>query len=156
MIQRFCAFAFLSIFIFSSSILALESKEGLDVSMLLATSTSWNGSRLPSYPNSHPELKLVRVVLAPGAVIPWHKHPGISAAFITSGKVRVRSEGATEIVLAAGDPMVELVDQWHYGESIGSEPAEILVVFLAEKNKPLTVFKKNSQRAIIKGSETLK
>lgn len=46
-----------------------------------------------------------------------------------------------KLVMKAGDPIVELVDTWHYGESTGSEDAEIVVTYVGDKGKDLSIIK---------------
>jgi len=41
--------------------------------------------------------------------------------------------------MEAGDPIVEVVNQWHYGQNEGSEPAELIMFYAGIKGEPITV-----------------
>jgi hypothetical protein len=41
--------------------------------------------------------------------------------------------------LKAGDPIVEVVDTWHYGKNEGKTPAEIIVFYAGTPDTPITV-----------------
>lgn len=70
-----------------------------------------------------------------------HKHPVLNIGYLTKGELTVRSDKGEKLVMKAGDPIVELVDTWHYGESTGSEDAEIVVVYVGENGKDLSIIK---------------
>ena len=42
------------------------------------------------------------------------------------------------LILKAGDPIIEVIDTWHYGESTGNEDAEIVVVYVGNKGDTFT------------------
>ena len=43
------------------------------------------------------------------------------------------------------DPIVEVVDTWHYGRNEGDEPAEIIVFYAGEKGEPVTIKKPENE-----------
>jgi quercetin dioxygenase-like cupin family protein len=51
----------------------------------------------------------------------------------------VASESGKTLHLGAGDPIVELVDKWHYGRNDGDTTAEIIVVYAGVQGQPITV-----------------
>ena len=51
----------------------------------------------------------------------------------------MRSEKGDKLILKPGDPIVELVDEWHYGESTGTEDAEIVVTYVGDKTDALSI-----------------
>jgi quercetin dioxygenase-like cupin family protein len=59
----------------------------------------------------------------------------INAGVLLEGQLKVVTEAQKRLHLQAGDAVVEVVDQWHYGMNAGTEPAEI-IVFYALKNRP--------------------
>ena len=87
---------------------------------LKSSSTSWDGTPLPNYPTGTPEIKMVRVVIPTGEAIALHKHPVINAGFLIRGKIELTAENDRELTLNAGDTIIELVDHWHSGKSIGT------------------------------------
>ena len=70
-----------------------------------------------------------------------HKHPEINAGVLLKGKLRVISKENDTLMLKAGEPIVELVNVWHYGENPGTVPAEIIVFYAGVKGTPITIIK---------------
>jgi quercetin dioxygenase-like cupin family protein len=56
-----------------------------------------------------------------------------------AGKLTVVTEAGQTLHLEAGDAIVEVVDQWHYGHNEGTEPAELIVFYAGVREQPLTV-----------------
>ena len=70
-----------------------------------------------------------------------HKHPVINAGVLLRGTLTVESDEGKKLLLAAGDPIVELVGRWHRGVNEGEAPAEILVFYAGTVGTPLTIKK---------------
>ena len=111
------------------------------VDVLAKTSYSWDGSRLPGYPKGVPEVTILRITIPPGVQLPVHEHPVINAGMLLSGELTVVTEDNRILHLKAGDPIVEVVNKWHYGKNEGDKPAEILVFYAGEKGMPITIKK---------------
>lgn len=118
-----------------------QAGQPITVSELLKTSTSWDGSPLPSYPQGKPEITIARIILQPGAEFPLHKHPFINAGILMSGELLVTTAEGKTIHLKAGDAIAEVVNQWHFGKNHGKVPAEILVFYAGTAGAPLTIKK---------------
>ena len=84
---------------------------------------------------------MLRITIPSGEKLAMHKHPILNIGYLTKGELTVRSENGEVLVLKPGDPIVELVDVWHYGESTGSEDAEIVVTYVGDKEDNLSVIK---------------
>ncbi|TMU50794.1 cupin domain-containing protein [Flagellimonas algicola] len=108
---------------------------------LVQTSQSWNGNPLPSYSNLEPEVTIVKVIIPGKSKLAWHKHPNINAGVLLKGKLTVISENQDTLRLKAGDPIVELVDTWHYGINEKNKAVEIIVFYAGTKGVPLSVKK---------------
>lgn len=111
----------------------------IDYSVLAKGSASWDGSELPAYRQGKPEISIVRVVVPPGMKLPSHKHPAINAGVLLSGELTVVSAEGAVLKLHAGDPIIELVDKWHFGMNSGNEPAVIIVFYAGLKGEPLSI-----------------
>jgi quercetin dioxygenase-like cupin family protein len=109
--------------------------------LLARTSQSWDGSALPDYPRGRPEVSVLRIRIAPGAQLPMHKHPVINAGYLLRGELTVVTDDNRVLRLKAGEAIVELVDKWHSGRNEGTEPAEIVVVYVGVQQQPITVTK---------------
>ncbi|WP_411031208.1 cupin domain-containing protein [Spongiimicrobium sp. 3-5] len=113
-----------------------------EVVTLVETETSWDGNKLPHYPEGDPQIKILKYTIPPNTQLPVHKHLVINAGVLLKGELTVIDEYKNTLHLKAGDPIVELVNTFHYGKNEGSQPAEIIVFYAATKGNPVTVIKK--------------
>ena len=106
---------------------------------LVRSNESWNGAMLPHYPEGQPEITILRISIPPGARLPMHKHPVINAGVLLKGELTVTTKNGEVLKLNSGDPIIEIVGDWHYGENEGSESAEIIVFYAGSQDTPNTV-----------------
>lgn len=109
---------------------------------VIETTTHWNQKPIKPIHIDHPQVTILRITIPVGEKLPMHKHPVLNVGYLTKGELTVRSEKGDELVLKPGDPIVELVNEWHYGESTGDEDAEIVVTYVGDKKDGLSVNKK--------------
>jgi len=112
-----------------------------EVSTLIKTTESWNGTPLPKYPDGHPEITILKFIIPPKTELPMHRHPVINAGVILKGELTVISETHDTLYLKAGEPIAELVNTWHFGRNEGTEAVEIIVFYAGTKGSPITVIK---------------
>jgi len=124
-----------------ASTLQADDSTGITVATLAKTSSSWDGTPLPAYPKDMPEVTILRITIPGGTTLPLHKHPVINAGVLLSGELTVITEDDKTLLLKAGDPIVEVVNKWHYGKNTGNDPAEILVFYVGTPDTPITVKK---------------
>ena len=129
-------FVLVAFALFSLNVYAANSEK------VIETTTHWNGQPVKPIHIEHPQVTILRITIPVGEKLPMHKHPILNVGYLTKGELTVRSEKGDELVLKPGDPIVELVNEWHYGESTGSEDAEIVVTYVGDKNDGLSVTKK--------------
>ncbi len=115
--------------------------EGVAVEQLVQSTVAWNGEMLPTYPAGQPEVTLLRITIPPGSRLPLHKHPVINCGYLLEGALQVTSEAGDTLLLREGEPLVELVDRWHYGENRGETPVVILVFYAGIEGQPITITK---------------
>lgn len=113
----------------------------LEVTTLAKTTKSWNGAALPNYPEGTPEITILKIVIPPKTALKRHKHPVINAGVLTKGELTVISETNDTLHLKAGEPIVELVNTWHYGKNDSDEPAEIIIFYAGIEKTPITIIK---------------
>lgn len=107
---------------------------------VLAKSTvSWNDAGLPAYPSGTPEVTILRIRIPAGVTLPWHTHPVINAGVLISGQLTVTTKAGDTLHLKAGDPIVEVVNTWHYGKNEGTGPADIIVFYAGVEGQAITV-----------------
>ncbi len=93
-------------------------------------------------PRGHLQVTTSTYDIAPGAVLPVHKHPFPRFAYVLEGNLSVTDQDTGQTFLyKPGDMIVEVVNQWHYGENIGSSPVRLLVIDEVEGNAPNTILK---------------
>jgi quercetin dioxygenase-like cupin family protein len=109
------------------------------VEQLAKTSTSWDGTTLPVYPEGQPEITILRIKIPAGAKLEMHHHPVINAGVLIAGELTVITEDNKTLHLKAGDSIVEVVNKDHYGKNEGTQTAEIIVFYAGTVNKPITV-----------------
>ena len=114
---------------------------GITVDVLAKTSSSWNGATLPAYATGQPEVTILKIVIPPKIRLPLHQHPIINAGVLLKGELTVITENNKTLHLQAGDPIVEVVNTWHYGVNEGNEPAEIIVFYAGILDKAITIKK---------------
>jgi len=105
---------------------------------LVKSTKSWNGDTLPAYPAGQPEVTVLRITIPPGTQLPMREHPVINAGVLLQGELQVNTKDGQTLLLKAGDALIELVNQWHYGANVGTEPAVILVVYAGIEGMPVT------------------
>ncbi|MFV1981344.1 MAG: cupin domain-containing protein [Rhodothermia bacterium] len=111
----------------------------IQIDQLAKTSTSWDGTELPAYGDGKPEITVIRATIPPGGEFPNHKHPTINAGVLLSGSLTVMTEDGDTLSLGAGDALIEVVEQWHYGKNNGKVPAEIVVFYAGTVGQPITI-----------------
>jgi len=116
-----------------------------EVYQLAKSKASWNGSPLPAYPQGTPEITILRIVVPAGGSLEKHKHPVINAGVLLKGELMVQTEDGKTLDLKAGEAIVEVVDNWHFGKNEGTEPAEIIVFYAGAEGVPITVYKPDQE-----------
>ena len=106
---------------------------------LVQSERSWDGALRIGGQQGQPQVTILRITIPAGARLPLHQHPVINAGVLTRGQLVVVTENGRELRLAAGDPIVEVVNTPHQGFNPGSEPAEIIVFYAGQAGTPLAV-----------------
>ena len=110
--------------------------------ILQKSQASWNNTPIKQMELKDPEVTVVRIQIPKGEKLPLHQHPILNVGYLTKGELTVHTEKDEVLVLKAGDPIIEVIDTWHYGESTGDEDAEIVVVYVGNKGDIITETKK--------------
>ena len=113
--------------------------EPVVVTQLLATRMTASGQPIV-LPQGDVQLVVSRFAIPPGATLPIHKHPSQRYAYVLSGRLIVTLTDAGQASeYKAGDFIVEVRDQWHFGTAIGDEPVVLLVIDQTEAGRANTV-----------------
>lgn len=118
-----------------------EQNTEVEVVTLTKTSQSWNGTSLPDYLDGAPEITILKITIPPKTKLAVHKHPEINAGVVLKGILTVESESGEQTQIHAGEPIVELVNAWHFGKNDGRVPVELIIFYAGVKGTPITVLK---------------
>lgn len=80
-----------------------------------------------------------RIDIAPGAVAPWHRHPGEEVIYIIEGTLEYQLEGHQPVTLEAGQVLFVPAGVAHMARNRGSTNGAELATYIVEKGKPLLV-----------------
>ncbi len=102
------------------------------VSPVLDTRTTATGQPIV-LPRHDAQLIVSRYVIQPGTSLPVHKHPYQRYGYMLSGELQVTIAGpgpdaGRVFDYKAGDFIVEVHDEWHFGTAVGHVPAVLLVI----------------------------
>lgn len=100
---------------------------------------SWDGAVLPAYLKGQPEVTILKITIPPKKALPSHYHPVINAGVLLKGTLSVYKPNGQKLVLKAGDSLIEIVNQKHFGKNEGDVPAELIVFYAGVKGQPITI-----------------
>jgi quercetin dioxygenase-like cupin family protein len=93
-------------------------------------------------PQGDAEVTVLSYEIPPGAKLPVHKHPHPRYAYVLAGRLKVSTGDDTKsFEYGPGDFIVEVLDTWHYGETLGSETVKLLVIDQAPPGETNTLLK---------------
>lgn len=78
-----------------------------------------------------------RVDFAPGAVAPWHSHPGEELVYVPKGSLEFQLQGEKSVTLETGDVLFIPAGKLHTARNAGTNPAVELATYFVEKGRPL-------------------
>lgn len=123
----------------SSSVTLAAHASPIETNVLLLTNTTWAGKEIKYLKTKKPEVRVQTVEFMPGAATIWHKHPVPSYIYVLSGQFVVELADTTSRQFNAGEAFVEVVNTWHRGVNLGTEPAKLLIFYTGEVGTPITV-----------------
>lgn len=120
-----------------SNAFALENVDGIQITPLLKTTTSWNGAPI-QYPEGQAEITGVTITIAPGVESGWHTHPAPSFGVVLEGEVDIYLKNGETKHLKTGDSIVEVVNTLHTSKNNGSVPVKLIVFYAGAVGQKLT------------------
>src|ERR1700682_1045981 len=112
------------------------------VTPLLSTSVTASGQPIV-LPQNNPQVRVSIYEIAPGAVLPEHKHTYPRYGYVLAGTLRVTyTETGKSDVYGPGDFILEAIGQWHQGANTGIDPVKLLVIDQTEKDQNNVVLRK--------------
>jgi quercetin dioxygenase-like cupin family protein len=80
---------------------------------------------------------LMDVVIAPGAKIPRHTHPGIESSYMMEGELELPVQGRPTRTVKAGEGFQIPPYTPHAGGQASNAQARVMITYIVEKGKPL-------------------
>jgi len=112
------------------------------IEKLAETSSSWDGTALPDYPEGIPLITILRYTFPPHMRLNPHYHSVINCAVVLRGALTIVAENGQEKTFRAGESLIEMIGTLHYGENRGDVPVEVIVFYAGKKGIPLSEKKK--------------
>jgi quercetin dioxygenase-like cupin family protein len=116
----------------------IEPSAYVNVTTLLKTETSWDGTPI-QLPSGKTEVTCLLIEVAPGGETGWHLHPVPSFAMILEGEIEVRLENGVIKSLKPGEALAEVVNTFHNGRNAGSVPVKIVVFYISTVGESLSI-----------------
>ncbi|HJS13137.1 cupin domain-containing protein [Sphingopyxis sp.] len=80
-----------------------------------------------------------RIDIAPGAVAPWHRHPGEEVIYVIEGTLEYQLEGRPPVTVTAGQVLFVPAGVAHMARNRTATNGAELATYIVEKGKPLLV-----------------
>lgn len=80
-----------------------------------------------------------RIDIAPGAVAPWHRHPGEEVIYVIEGTLEYQLEGQPPVTVTAGQVLFVPAGVAHMARNRTATNGAELATYIVEKGKPLLV-----------------
>lgn len=80
-----------------------------------------------------------RIDIAPGAVAPWHRHPGEEVIYVIEGTLEYQLEGQPPVTVTAGQVLFVPAGVAHMARNRTASNGAELATYIVEKGKPLLV-----------------
>ena len=139
--KKYIILGSLWLILFSSC--AVKRNQKIEVIKLVETTKSWNGDKLPSYPEGKPKITVLKITIPQKTTLHRHYHPVINSGILLKGELKVVDIDGNILNLKTGDVIVELVNKIHYGVNEGNKPVEIVVFYAGTEDLPITVIEKD-------------
>ena len=78
-----------------------------------------------------------RIEIAPGAIAPWHRHPGEEVIYILEGPLEYQLEGQPWTTFTAGEVLFIPAGVAHRARNRGTAVGAELATYIVEKGKPV-------------------
>ncbi len=116
----------------------LSVKGAVQVDTLCRNSSSWDGKAYTAYPNTRPELTVLKITIPANSALRWHLHPMPNAGYVLSGKITLEKKiGGKKKVFTQGQAFAEMVNELHRGRT-GNQPVVLIVFYAGTSGMPLS------------------
>lgn len=127
-------FSVFLLMLFSTGFVCSAEKE-----VLLKTTSTWDNAKYEKLKIKSPEVTVLKISIGVGESLPMHKHDLVNIAYVKQGTLTVITDKNKQITVKEGECLPEIIGKYHYGKNTASEPVELIVFYIGEKNTPLSV-----------------
>jgi len=93
-------------------------------------------------PQADVRITITQGVIPVGGGVPAHKHPYPRLVNVLAGRMQVTNLDTGQVrEIAAGDWLVDAVDQWHETKVLGDQPVRLLTIDQAPPGATVTIAK---------------
>lgn len=130
--------------IFSGTSFTAETAAHSGIAVVQIAKTSETISGQPIVIPQKPEVTVTIIEIAPGSIIPPHRHPSVRYGYVLKGALSVTNLVTGKVSeFKKGDFVIEAIDQWHEGRNQGTIITKLLVIDQTELGKINTEFEMN-------------
>ncbi len=122
--------------------LLAQDYKNVEVSKVLVSSVTSNGTPLRYLQTAQPEVTVLVVRVPTGGSTGWHQHPVPVYAYMLEGTLNVEIKGGQTSVFKKGDAILEVMNTLHNGYNSGSETATLVVFYTGAVGVPNVVKEK--------------
>ncbi|MBM3641248.1 MAG: cupin domain-containing protein [Alphaproteobacteria bacterium] len=112
----------------ASGVAFAEERAPAEVVTEIARTTKTAAGQPITLPQGPLEVVASIYTLAPGARLPEHKHPFQRYAYVLEGALMVQQADSSSRIYRPGEFIIESVDRWHYGATVGDAVVKLLVI----------------------------
>ncbi len=109
--------------------LQAEEYRNVEVKKLLVSTKTGNGDPVAYLNTANPEVTALEVTFPPGGSTGWHKHPVPVYAYVLEGTLTVKLESGQCLTFNKGDAIFEVMNTFHNGTNLGTEPVRLVVFY---------------------------
>lgn len=94
----------------------------------LASATETASGQPIVFPSGSGRVVVSEYMITPGAALPLHHHPYPRVAYVLQGRLEVTDKDTgQDFVYKAGDVVIEVIGQRHFGHNSGDEAVRLIV-----------------------------
>lgn len=116
-----------------------EEYTGAKVTVIKKAVTSAGGRNIEYPKTDQPEVTALLVEIPSGKETGWHLHPVPVYAYVLSGTLTAEMENGERLDYREGEAVFEAVNTPHNGKNLGEIPVRLVVFYMGEEGKPITV-----------------
>ena len=109
----------------------------IKVETLIQSTSAWDATPYARYPDTTPQLSVLRITIAPHTALEWHSHPMPNAGYVLSGDLTLEETEGIRKHFVAGQAITETVNRIHRGVT-GKAPVVVIVFYAGAPGLPLS------------------